>query len=65
MIDSKYIDNQWIYKSIKQLPGVITVKVVDGTRQILFRLDPKEAKETLGIGVSMDSDSKDQIEHIL
>ena len=41
------------------------MKIADGTRQTLLRLELKEAKETLGICVSMDSNSKHQIEHLL
>ena len=65
MLDYKHSGNQWKYKSIKQLPGEITVKVSDGTRQTLLRLEPNEAKETLGICISMDGNSNDQMEHLL
>ena len=65
ILDYKHSDNQWRYKSIKQLPGVITVIVADGTRQTLLRLEPKEAKETLDICISMDGNSKDQLEHLI
>ena len=65
MLDYKHSGNQWKYKSIKQLPGEITVKVSDGTRQTLLRLEPNKAKETLGICISMDGNSKDQMEHLL
>ena len=51
--------------SIKQLPGPITVKVADGTRHTLLRLEPKEAKENLGIYISMNGNSKDQLEHLI
>ena len=65
MQDYKHSGNQWKYKSIKQLPGEFTVKVSDGTRQTLLRLKLNEAKETLGICISMDGNSKDQLEHLL
>ena len=61
IIDYKHIDNQWNNKSIKQLPGIITVKVADGTRQKLLRLEPKKEKEALDICISMDGNSKDPI----
>ena len=41
MIDYKYIGNKWIYKLIKQLPGTITVKAADGTRQTIMHLELK------------------------
>ena len=65
MLDYKHSGNQWKYKSIKQLPGEITVKVLDGTMQTLLRLEPNEAKVTLGICISMDGNSNDQMEHLL
>ena len=59
MIDYKYIGNRWIYKLIKQLHEIITVKVADRTRKTLLKLLPKQAKKTLGILISMDENSKD------
>ena len=41
------------------------MKVSDGTRHTLLRLEPKETKETLGICVSMNGNSKDQKECLL
>ena len=65
MIDYQHTGNRWLYRSINQLPGAITVKVSDGSRQSLLRLEPNQAKETLGIFVSMDSNAKDQINYLL
>ena len=53
------------YKPINQLPGIITVKVVDEIRQTLLRLESRQAKEILGIFVSMDDNSTDQVERLL
>ena len=44
MIDYQYTGNRWIYRSINQLPGELTVKVLDGLRQPLLRLEPNQAK---------------------
>ena len=47
MIDYQHAGNRWIYRSINQLPGAITVKISDGSRQPLLRLEPNQAKVTL------------------
>ena len=65
MIDYQHTGNRWLYRSINQLPGAITVKVSDGSRQSLLRLEPNQAKETLGIFVSMDGNAKYQVNHLL
>ena len=43
MIDYQQTDNRWLYRSINQLPEAITVKVSDGSRQPLLRLEPNQA----------------------
>ena len=65
MIDYQHTGNRWLYRSIDQIPGDITVKVSDGSRQPLIHLEPNQAKETLGIFVSIDGNAKDQILHLL
>lgn len=40
------------------------VKLAVGIRRMLLRLELKESKGSLGIFVSMDGKSKDQIEHL-
>ena len=65
MIDYQHTGNRWIYRSINQSPGEITVKVSDGSQQPLLRMEPNQAKEILEIIVSMDGSAKDQIHHLL
>ena len=65
MIDCQHTGNRWLYRSITQIPSDITVKVSDGSRQPLLRLEPNKAKETLGIFVSVNGNAKDQILHLL
>ena len=65
MIDYQHIGNRWVYRSINHLPGEITVKVSVDSRESLLRLEPNQAKETLGIFVSMDGNTKDQTHHPL
>lgn len=65
MIDYKHIENLWVHRSIDPLLGELTVKVSDGLRQPLLRLKPSQAKETLGIFISIDGNSKDKINHLL
>lgn len=65
MIDYTHIGNLMLYRSIDQLPGEITAKVSHGSIQPLLRLEPSQAKETLGIFVLMDTNIKDQISPII
>ena len=65
MIDYQHTGNRWIYRSINQLLGTVTVKVSDGSRQLLLCLELNQVKETLGIFVSMDRNAKHQINHLL
>ena len=61
MIDYQHTGIRWLYRSINQIPGGITVKVADSSRQPLLRLEPNQTKETLGIFVPMRGNAKDQI----
>ena len=65
MIVYQHIGKRWVYRSIDQLSREITVKVSDSSRQPLLQLRPNQAKETLGIFVSMNGNAKDQISHLL
>ena len=44
MIEYDHTGNRWLYRSINQLLGAITVKVSDRSRQRLLRLEPNQAK---------------------
>ena len=65
MIDYPHIGNHCVYRPIDQLPGEITVKVLDSSIQPLLRLEPNQAKEKLGIFVFMYGNAKYQTDHML
>ena len=65
IIDYQHIGNLWVYRSIDQLPGEITVTVSDSSRQPLLLLEPHQVKTTLGVFISTDDKTKDQIHHLL
>ena len=65
MIDYVYSSHTWQYRTKEQLKGDISVQVDNDVRERLERLEPHSAKETLGIFVAMDGNSKDEINHLL
>ena len=57
-------NNQWKYATKDQQPGNLDVRGVSGTREHLSRLEPSQAKETLGVFLAMDGNNKAQIKHL-
>jgi hypothetical protein len=53
LIDFKFVQGRWKYRSKQDVPGDIDLKVVDSCgqplpdREVLTRLEPSEARETL------------------
>jgi hypothetical protein len=68
LLDYKFQQGGWKYKTKTELPGDIDIKVVDArgsprpARETLTRLEPLEARETLGVYVAMDGNWRQQIE---
>jgi hypothetical protein len=68
LLDYKFQQGRWKYRSKHELHGDIDIQVVDSrgslrpTREILTRLEPSEARETLGVFVSMDGNWQQQTE---
>jgi hypothetical protein len=68
LLDYKFQQGRWKYRTQQELKGDIDIKVVDScgnprlNREILTRLEPSEARETLGIFVSMDGNWRQQTE---
>jgi hypothetical protein len=60
LLDYKFQQGGWKYKTKTELPRNINIKVVDTrgsprpARETLTRLEPSEARETLGVYVAMD-----------
>jgi hypothetical protein len=68
LLDFKFHQGWWKYKSKKELPGDIDIKVVDSRgrpRKKLTRLEPSEARETLGVFVAMDGNWRQQMEVLI
>jgi hypothetical protein len=67
-LDYKFQQGCWKYKTKQDIPVDIDIKVVDArgntlpTREILTRLEPSEACETLGVYVAMDGNWSKQAE---
>ena len=57
-------NNEWKYATKDQQPGDLDVRGVSGNREHLSRLEPSEAKETLGVFLAMDGNNKKQIKHL-
>ena len=55
-------NNQWSYASKTDSPGELLVRGVSGQREHLKRLEPSEARETLGIWLTMDGNNKTQVD---
>jgi hypothetical protein len=65
LLDFKWIRGAWRYRSKEAMPGEITIRGVDGVRVTLERLEPSEARETLGVYIAMDGNWREQIQALL
>jgi hypothetical protein len=62
LIDFRWQNGKWKYVTKAELPGEISIRDTCGTQRVqLERVDPKEARETLGVFLSMDGNNKEQI----
>ena len=64
LMDYSWTGTKWVYRTIADMPGEISIRVADGTRAILQRYDPDHAERTLGIFPAMDGNPLRQIEHL-
>ena len=65
MIDFKWHNNRWEYKSADEAPGSITMREADkDTRVELSRKEPHEAALTLGIYAAPNGQQDDQMEYL-
>ena len=65
MIDYEYASHTWKYRTKENLKEDTSVQVDNDVRERLEWLEPHEAKETLGIFVSMDGNSIDEVNNLL
>ena len=64
LMDWTWSGTKWVYRTIADMPGEISIRVEDGTRQTLQRYDPDHAERTLGIFPAMDGNPVRQIQHL-
>ena len=62
LIDYEWKKGKWVYKTIDDTPGDITVRVDKGHREVIQRLEPQEARETVGVWLAMDGNNIKQAE---
>ena len=63
-LDFQFQNGKWHYMNKKSLPGKLWVRNYDGRKVQLNRLEPNEARETLGIFIAMDGDKSKQIDFL-
>ena len=63
-LDFHFQKGKWKYKNKAELPGTLWVNNHDGRRVQLNRLEPNEARETLGIFIAMDGNKTRQIDYL-
>ena len=66
LIDFKYSDGRWSYRSKEEVPGDLTLPQGDNrTPVVIERLDVHESKELLGLMIRPDGQEEDQVQHLL
>jgi hypothetical protein len=71
LLDYNFRGGVWKYRSIEEMPGDIEVNVVNcqgaplPDREVLDRLEPSEARETLGVYIAMNGNWVQQIEILM
>jgi hypothetical protein len=64
-LSMKWHQNKWKYESISDHPGEVSVRIDDdGNRFTLDRLEVSQAKETIGVFLSMDGNQRKQVEEM-
>ncbi len=64
LVDFAWKNGLWHYRSKQSMPGDISIWGVDGVRVILERLEPSEARETLGVFITMDGNWRKEIQKL-
>ena len=63
-LDFQFQKGKWQYMGREKLPGELWVRNYDGRKVQLNRLEPNEARETLGIFIAMDGNKSKQIDFL-
>jgi hypothetical protein len=61
LLDFLWKSGKWQYRSISNMPGDISIRGVDGVRVTLERLEPSEARGTLGVFIAMDGNWREEV----
>jgi hypothetical protein len=64
LLDFHWQNGKWHYRSIQDMPGNIHIRDTNGSRVMLTRLEPSDARETLGIMIAMDGNCDAEILHL-
>jgi hypothetical protein len=63
VMDHKWTDSKWTFRSIHQMPGCLTINTTEGNTNIT-RKEPSEASKTLGVFIAPDSNRNAQMEYM-
>ena len=64
LIDFKWTQGKWKYRSKQDLPGDITIRHWNDQRVTLTRIEPDKARETMGVFLAMDDNNKTQVQEL-
>ena len=64
MLDFKFENGKWRYTKKQEQSGRIKATNLDGEWAEICRLEPSQARETLGIHLAMDGNQREQIKHL-
>ena len=65
LVHFQWKGDKWQYASIADTPGDLSVRDADGSRVTLERLEPSEARETIGVFLAMDGSQDTQMAELL
>ena len=59
--DFHWDGKKWRYTTVEEVPGSLSTRTIDGNRrESLIRLEPSEARETLGLWIALDGNQTAQ-----
>jgi hypothetical protein len=64
-VDFSFRQGAWKYRSTQQLPGQLWATNHDGQRMALKRIEPSQGEITLGVGIAMDGNNRDEKQYLV
>ena len=64
MVDFKWQNKQWKYKTSTELPGKIHVTINQNKRITIPRLETSEARRTLGVRLVLDGNDETEAQYL-